>query len=650
VIQAHVERRTGWARLSSVMSRLRAGDWAAAGMAVVFTIVFSALMIRRHDAFHTFALDLAKFDQAIWNTLLGSISGRGRFLFSTLQNQSILANHFSPYMALLSPLFLIWPNVRLLFLVQTAGLAVAGLLLYGIVRRDHPAVAPWFLLAFYLNPALHEVALVEFRRVTLAVPWLALAAWGLYVRRRWWMVLGLALALLCKEDIALIVLMFGVHVLLFQRDWRWGAPLVAVGLAWAIGVTFWVVPAFEVSSREGPAVYSQMNYFCLEGDTYGEMLAYVLRDPLVLLRRIVERVTLRTLWRVFLPVGLVLPLLAPDWLLIVVPSIAYMLMSCTDVRKMTGWYTASILPSLFAAVAVGLNRRPVRLARLLVAGLLCATLAGFVMFSHAPLGAKFEPALYRVTAHHRLAAQVVDGVPDGARVAAQDPYVPHLSHREHIYLYPWISIPESQIEYVVLDRHLNAYPLQPPGLNRVIDDLVADTRYVVEQEVDGIFLFHRGGVPLPAYPVGRVAGETMRLDRLEVAVQDESGFYRARGPRADGVQSPLALVPGQQVRVSLYWEALADVNAERTVSVRVSDVSGALAAQYDNMPGQGKKPTSWWREGWRIRDVYYMTVSPQAQRGPGNLNVVVYDSYGGETVLWDDGSAALHAVDVEVSS
>ena len=62
MIQAPVERKTGRMWLSSAFSGLRAGDWAAAGMAAAFTVLFTALMIRRHDAFHTFALDLAKFE------------------------------------------------------------------------------------------------------------------------------------------------------------------------------------------------------------------------------------------------------------------------------------------------------------------------------------------------------------------------------------------------------------------------------------------------------------------------------------------------------------------------------------------------------------------------------------------------------------
>jgi uncharacterized membrane protein len=608
-------------------------------MALAFTIVFTLLMVRRHDAFRTFALDLAKFDQAIWNTL------HGRFLFSTLQNQSILANHFSPYMALLSPLFLVWSNVRVLFFVQVAGLAIAGLLLFKIVRLKHPALAPWFLLAFYLNPALHEVALVEFRRVTLAVPFLALAYYALSVHKRWLMVLGLALALLCKEDIALLVLMVGLYLVLFERDWRWGLPVALVGGAWALAVTFWVVPAFE-PPREGPVLYSQMNTFCLEGDTYGEMLAYLARDPLLLFRRMFDRQGLLALWRVFLPLGLVLPFLAPDWLLMVVPWIVLMLMSCTDMHKMTGWYAASILPGLFAAVAVALSRRSERVARWLVVLLMCAAIVGFALYSHAPLGGKYDAARYVVTDHARLAARVVDAVPDDARVAAQDPYVPHLSHREHVYLYPWIAVGEESVDYVLLDRQLNAYPLQPYQVERVIDDLVADIGYVVEMEGDGIYLFHRQGTPLPAFSVDRVVGGTMRLDRVEVAPLQEDGFYQATA------QEPVKLQRGQEVRVSLYWEALDAPDAERTVSVRVVDASGAVVAQHDNMPGRGKKPTSWWREGWEIRDVYYITVpdgAGLAQAGPGGLDVLVYDTYSSEAVPWDDGTAVLRVCRIELA-
>jgi uncharacterized membrane protein len=604
--------------------------WGAWILFLLFVAVFFALLVRKHDSFHTRALDLAKFDQAIWNTL------HGRFLFSTLESQSILGNHFSPFMALLAPLFWIWDDVRVLFLVQTLGLALAGLVLHKIVQGKHPKLAPWFLLAYYLNPALHEVALVEFRRVTLAVPFLALALYGLYIRKRRWLIVGLAFALLCKEDIGLIVFMMGVYLILFERDWKWGVPLAAVGITWVAAVTLWVIPTIVDLTGGTDELYPQINYLCLEGDSYGDILLNLLREPQVLFQRMFDREALLALLRIFFPLGLILPFLAPDWLMLVVPSLAYMLFSCNaGMHRLQSWYMASVLPGLFAAVAVALTRLSEQKARWATVSLLAATLISYPLLSYAPLGAKFDPTTYRVTDHHRLAAKVVNAIPDDARVAAQDPYVPHLAHREYIYLFPWVRR-ESKVDYTLLDRQAHSYPLDQDELNDMIDGMLANSSIVIEMEGDGIYLFWQRGDQHPAFPVGAVAGETMLLGRAEVALLGEDGFFHT-----EAYQEPIELRPGQQVRISLYWKALDAVGAERKVSVRVVDATGVLAGQSDGIPGRGKQPTGSWHKGLEIRDVHYLTISPQAQLGPGSLDVVVYDSLSTEVVPFDSGAETL---------
>jgi uncharacterized membrane protein len=608
--------------------------YAAPALAILFVAVFFGLTVLKHASFHTRAFDEGKFDQAIWNTL------RGRFLFTSMQNYCILGNHFSPYMALLSPVFVIWSDTRALYLIQTIGLAIAGLLLYKIIHLRRPALAPWFLLAFYLNPALHEVALVEFRRVTLAVPFLALALYALFTRKRWLMTIGLAFALLCKENIALIVVMTGLYLILFQSDWRWGVPLVIVGAAWAIVITLWVIPVFTPGES---SLYPQLYYFGLSGDSYQEIIRNALTDPWIFLRRMFDPAGLQAIWRILLPVGLVLPFLAPDWLVVVVPSVSYMLMSTAQgMHRLEDWYMASVLPGLFAAIAVALGRLPERWARWLTMGLLGTTIIGYLSFSHAPLGAQYDPERYQVTAHHRLATRAVNMVPDDAKVATQDPYVPHLSHREHIYLYPWIPTGLEDIDYLLLDRHLHPYPLQPHEMEARIDDMIADISYLIEWEADGIYLFHRGGEPLPAFDVDATVGGSMHLDRVEVAVCDKDGVFHTVA------QEPVRLEQGQKVRVSLYWDALYTPNAERTVSIRIADASGALVAIHDNLPGQGKKPTSWWQEGWKIRDVYYLTISPQAQVGQGSLDVMVYDTFSSETVPFEGETEILRLCQVTI--
>lgn len=620
-----------------VREKFNLGEWwttrGAWVLAIIFVAVLFGLTTRQYAAFHKRAPDVEAFDQAIWNTL------RGRFLFSTIKNVSILSNHFSPYMALLSPLFLIWPDVRFLYLVQAIGLAAAGLFLYKIVQVKHPALAPWFLLAFYLNPALHEVGLIELRRVTLAVPFLALALYGLYVQKRWLMVGGLFFALLCKENIGLIVSMVGVYLLIFERDWKWGVPLTVTGGTWVVVTMLWVIPAF--SPQDNPSGYRLLNYFSFWGDSFSSILTSMLRRPLLLIQRMFDREALRALWRVFLPLGIILPFLAPDWLLIGLPSILYMLASSrSDMHRLEDWYMASVLPILFAAIGAGLSRLSSQRARWLTVGLVSTTIIGYALFSPVPLGGNYDPTYYKVTEHHHLAAEIVAAVPPDARVAAQDPYISHLAHREHIYLYPWIAIGKENVDYFLLDRHMHAYPFSMEDMNYEIDNMVADTSVVIEMEADGIYLFHNHGDPLPSFAVDRVAEGSIKLDRVEVAVPDERGFF-------DTIeQGPVELKLGQEVRVSLYWEALAPPNAERTVSLRLAGASETLLVQHDSMPGKGSKPTSWWQTGWKIRDVYYLTVPPQAQPGPGSLNVLLYDTYRLDVVPFDGGTEVLQLCEI----
>jgi hypothetical protein len=96
----------------------------------------------------------------------------------------------------------------------------------------------------------------------------------------------------------------------------------------------------------------------------------------------------------------------------------------------------------------------------------------------------------------------------------------------------------------------------------------------------------------------------------------------------------------------LYWKALDAVRLERKVSVRVVDANGVLVGQSDSIPGRGQRPTSSWHKDLKIRDVHYLSVSPQAQPGPGSLDVAVYDSLSTNVVPFDSGTEILRFRDV----
>jgi hypothetical protein len=274
--------------------------------------------------------------------------------------------------------------------------------------------------------------------------------------------------------------------------------------------------------------------------------------------------------------------------------------------------------------------------------LIAASLTGYVLSSHAPFGENYDPELYRITDHHHLAAQLVAAVPPGASIAAQDPYVPHLSHREQIYLYPWVSMGIENVDYVLLDRQLHPYPLQPHQMSSAIEEAIANPRLAIELEGDGAYLFRQRGAPLPAKDVHALVDGSMLLHRVEVAPKGQDGLYRVTG------QDPIEVHRGQDLRVSLYWEALDSPGTERTVSVRIVDQAGALAAIHDGLPAAGRKPTSWWQEGWEVRDAHYMTISSSAALGDAHLDVLIYDTLTKTVIPFDDLGSVLVAYQVQI--
>ena len=605
-----------------MLQRLRQDErlprWLAIGLALAFTVTFLYLNTRQYLSFSLQAPDIDRFDQALWNTL------RGRFLFSTVPNKSILAYHFSPYMALLSPLLLIWSDVRILFAAQILGITVTGLILFKMVEDKRPWLALILLTAFYLNASLQSVTLIEFRRVTLAMPFIALAIYGLYKDKRWLMLLGIIPALLIKEDLGLLVAAMGIYLLLVKRDWKWGLSITALGLVWTVAMVVWVLPAI----RGGR--YDQIGYFSGWGSSPQEIAGNILSNPSRTLQSMFDREAAAALWRTFLPLGLLLPFLAPEIVFMSGPLLAlYLLSSEPEMHRLERWYLAPLLPIFFAALAVALLRLPRRYAAWAAAGLLLATAIGYILYSPGPFGGRFEPWRYQVTERHVQAWQVLDAVPDDAIVGAQVDFTVPLAHREHIYSYPWFSIGRENIEYFVMGRGFDSYPIRSSELDWEINNLIVDPEMVVDTEVNGIYLIRQGGPQNPAFEIGRTADEAIYLDRVEVAVADESGVYQTV------TEGPLEVSPGQMLRVSVYWEALAAPEVERTVSVRVEDATGALVAQHDSQPVQASRPTSWWEPGWRMRDVYYLTVSPEAVPGPASLDLVLYDSFTQERATFD---------------
>jgi hypothetical protein len=66
--------------------------------------------------------------------------------------------------------------------------------------------------------------------------------------------------------------------------------------------------------------------------------------------------------------------------------------------------------------------------------------------------------------------------------------------------------------------------------------------------------------------------------------------------------------PGQQVAVTVYWQALVPMTENYAVFVHLVNSAGALSAQRDTFPGLGNFPTSQWKPGDVFADTYRVDI------------------------------------------
>jgi uncharacterized membrane protein len=429
-------------------ARVNWRSWLGAiGLALICFCGLCGLAIYRHETFRSNALDLGYLDQVVWNT------AQGRFFANTVKGAgwpSYLAGHFAPDLALLAPLYWIWDDVRILLVVQAGALTLAGLPVYALLRERGKGLALAVLAAFYLNPWLHRGNLHDFHTMLLAAPLISLAVYGVIRQRYNLMGIALLASLPIKEDMGLVLALFGVYLLLFKRRpaGRWGLILLILGSAWLILATLVLIPAFAAHGE-----YRIMEFrYAFLGDNLAEAGQTLLRDPLILLRQVLRRDKLLAFTQLLASMAF-LPLLGRGLLVIALPLVGYLQLSDSrGLALLWQWHVATYLPVYFGAMALGVARLPRRGRSAAAAVLLLASVSAFVL-DGSVVRLLREPGMD--PDRRPVARSLIAQIPPEASVSAQDELLPHLSHRQEVYLFPAVE----EADYILMDRYGSTYPL-----------------------------------------------------------------------------------------------------------------------------------------------------------------------------------------------
>ena len=205
---------------------------------LIYVVIFSYASIKQYNAYNTTLYDLGIFDQVIWNT------AHGRFFESSIKGFNFLGDHFSPILILISPLYHIFRDVRILLVLQTFLLAIGAFPIYLIAKRElkKESIALIFAFIYLAYPPLGYLNMFDFHTVSIAVP---LLVWAFYLfKTKKWPLFYLCItgALFCKEEIGLIVLFLGIYIFITTRDFKNGILVFALGLLCFLCITLFVIP------------------------------------------------------------------------------------------------------------------------------------------------------------------------------------------------------------------------------------------------------------------------------------------------------------------------------------------------------------------------------------------------------------------------
>jgi uncharacterized membrane protein len=474
-------------RLTLELVRERAWTLAVYGAMVAWSGVLFLIVRRSYTNFREGRFDLGNMVQAVWSTANGHPLEITHG--ATGEQMTRLGGHVDPFLALLAPLWLVWPSPLVLAYAQVVVVALGALPVFWLARRhlgSEPAAAI-LAIGYLAYPWTTTSAAASIHPVTFAIPLFLLCVWFLDTERFVWFGVAAVLAMSTGELMGLPIACLGIWFALARRERVAGALITAAGFAWTFLAIYVVVPHF---SGEGSIFYG---FYDGVGGSPAGVVRKLFTDPGTVLGALIEGHDIAYLVWLGIPL-LFLFVLSPGLAAVALPQLLANTLS--DFRSMSDpryHSVAAVIPFLIAATVFGIARIGVPRRGLAAAAVLVcsATLAVFVApWARAVGGIPLGGRAYLPAARVAALADAVALVPDDAAVTASNTAGAHLSARRYFYSVPMLG----RSEWVVVDR-ADPWVVRPdsPILTRhpkVVRALVAE----LERDAGWTKVFDRDGV------------------------------------------------------------------------------------------------------------------------------------------------------------
>jgi uncharacterized membrane protein len=450
------------------------------GLGAIVLFFFSSL---QHGWFRSGAWDLGIFDQAVY------LISQGQPPISSFLGFHILGDHAAYMFYALALLYKIYPDVHWLLAVQAIALALGALPTWLLARQAGLAEkqATSLAIVYLLSPIVFNANLADFHPEVIAVPAILFAVLAAQSQRLFWFCLCLAIALICRDALALNIAAMGLWLLLFEKRRKYGAIALIVGIAWFLLATQVIVPAI---GGDAAKVDRFLFRYAWLGSSYGEIAKNFFLQPGLVAQKILSWNTVGYLLVLGSPVVWAMRPQQFAPLIGAFPTLAMNLLSSNNgQRSLVGQYSVPVLPFLMLVVIAASAAHPVwrPKRRLMIAW---ATI-GFLVLAKYGLFFTYLDTLDTWTANRSAIAQIQTR----GNVLTDHNLAPHLTHRPIVDLISQTQGTRADLDhfkYVLITLRHPWLDARQPAID-LLNQVKTSPQFKLSYEKDEVYLFEKEG-------------------------------------------------------------------------------------------------------------------------------------------------------------
>ncbi|MDP2586267.1 MAG: DUF2079 domain-containing protein [Candidatus Komeilibacteria bacterium] len=630
--------------------------WLAIGL---YFLVFSAICVWKYWQFGYNGLDLAIYNQVLFN------SAHGRWFEFTFHQQYYLGDHLELLLLGLLPIYYFFQHPITLLILQTAILALSAWPLFLIAKTRLTRGWPLLIaLLWLLNPFVQNINLFEFHFLPFAI-FSIFWAFYFYLRDKFpWFLLFIVISLLIREDVSLAVFMFSPLAIMDKKSLKWIIWPMALAATWFI-IAVKIVAHFSTSG-----LFKFLTYYGWLGNSFLQLAVNFFAKPWLVLQRLLTPGNLLLAPLLFLPAGFFC-LLKPKYLLLALPIFAQLILSQTNnaVIVVKLHYVSLLLPPLFIALIFSLDHLQTgqvktKLALYLknnwaIVKLILIVSAVYGLLALGPLPGfigKLANPTYDAQAR-QIRHELIETVADQEAVAATYELLTNLSGREKIYSLHYAFIGKTQLSHInyrlpqetealaVDFSDLLEYQIQFPN-NKMwskyydqgddnLRNIIAERGFKAIKIIDTLALFKKeAGDGLELYQID--APTTKITNRQNLKLNQLLTFLGSTPlPKTEQTAENLRIFP-----LALYFKADQKINKNYQFKLSLKNNQDQVVHQKLYPLAYGLYPTSEWQPGQVIKSNYWFLLPNKLSLGNYRAELQVLD-YGGSLVLDGQRSAVM---------